>query len=309
MERVKAGQKKHTCFYCKDEFTQIIRHVEQKHAEKELVSELAKARFDKDTRRVKSVMNRIRNLGQDAFNIENATRGIGEIRVNRQAPPNSKKNYETCPQCHGCFVENSRHKCEKQHVVANETAVERMFKAFRNDEVTLEIRKDATILAFAGRLCEKYPEDRYFVMIRQRLRKLGRFLIAIKKSNDRITGLKSVFHTANYDSILAAFVELSERADSLPMDLYPIIIDVGDMLVVTAIQSEEVDLQTQITHFLQVFKFKYGATFNFSARRKLKEKKRQKKISLPLTSDIKKTSNSPPDDCKKPDQIAQYGIL
>lgn len=126
--------------------------------------------------------------------------------------------------------------------------------------------------------------------IRQKLRKLGRFLITLKAINYRITDLKSVFKAANYASVAAALKELGigKRAPSLPLAQYALLNNVGDMLMAACIESAEKNLQTDIKDFLKLLKVKYAFTSNYNTRQKMAKLKRSKKISLPSSSDIAK---------------------
>lgn len=79
------------------------------------------------------------------------------------------------------------------HPVANKMVREKLFPALREDDSIRAIKYDELVIVYANKMTEKCRNERYFEMIRQRIRLIGRFLKALKTTNETINSLSDVF--------------------------------------------------------------------------------------------------------------------
>ena len=79
------------------------------------------------------------------------------------------------------------------------------FPIVRPDEVADAIRFDNLIIKFGNMQVSKYKESHHIdKMIRQQLRRLGRFLLKVRKLDNKIKTIDQIYHPVYNDLIIDA---------------------------------------------------------------------------------------------------------
>ncbi|XP_066600010.1 uncharacterized protein [Prorops nasuta] len=308
VKHVESGSKKDFCIYCKTEQTKLARHLRRKHADVKEVKDfllIPKGRLER-----KSLISTIRKRGQFHFNT-NSDINTGELKVLRRPNKNCKKNatdFSTCPQCTGMYSKSAiRHhyrRCSKKnskqsrtvlsksrkvtgriHEIACPVLRKRVFPTMRDDDTTRTIRYDELCIIFGNKLCEKYRDPHFYDMIRQKLRQLGRFLIALREINNYVDDLFSVLFPKHYNSCISAIQSLAGlnemqtgfKTPSIATSLGTLLKQVSKKAITVFIQREDSERVKLTEDFLKLFTEDYSSSIARLAIETQYTNKRQKK--------------------------------
>lgn len=134
--------------------------------------------------------------------------------------------YKQCPNCHGFYVKSSlrKHyiKCSEDvvkgekrlfqlsrkltdrcHTIANDVKNE-IFSVLIENFVSDIVKLDELSCIYANKMSLKYRRKHHHKMIRARLRLMGRLLFEVKKEDNSITDLSSIFCPKHFDNIILA---------------------------------------------------------------------------------------------------------
>ncbi|XP_036150106.1 uncharacterized protein LOC118648017 isoform X2 [Monomorium pharaonis] len=314
--------KKNCCYYCKKLQSKIARHLETVHSnEKEVkkFSVLPKGNYER-----KKIIETLRRNGNFQFNTKKEINN-GELIVCRR--PNKEwhrtaTDFLPCGKCKGffsktslrhhfrrCTGRNSKHNKSitvlgrtivgRTHELANKILRTIVFPVLRDDDVTRVIRYDRLIILYGNKLCLKYRLQHQHDMIRSRLRLLGRYLIALKTKDKNITDFASLYDPKFYDVAIAAvnsvagFDEYKNvyKVPSVAFNLGTYIKHVGEILINECIKNHDPMKMELAENFLKLLKQDYGTSVNRTVLETQMQQKRQKKIILPSTEDIRKLDN------------------
>ncbi|VEN34414.1 unnamed protein product [Callosobruchus maculatus] len=313
--------KKNFCFYCHKMQSKISRHLETVHSKENDVMKFSA--LPKNTLERKKIIDLIRKKGNFYFNTTNGV-NHGELLVSRRPSEQLKKtasDYTTCYNCRGFFTKNSirhhRAKCvehkpnDRQIMVMGRKLIGRIhpsassilrkmvFPVLREDEAVRVIRYDALLITFANKMCLKYRHQHQYDMIRSRLRLLGRFLIALKQVNKAVTDFASIYNPSVYDSCIQAVNTVAVLDEDTQMYKTPTVAStlgtllkqVGTYFITCCIKTNEVEKQRNAENFLKLLVDDYTVSVNKAAVETLAQNKRQKKVILPSTDDIRKLND------------------
>ncbi|VEN50567.1 unnamed protein product [Callosobruchus maculatus] len=313
--------KKNFCFYCHKMQSKISRHLETVHSKENDVMKFSV--LPKNTLERKKIIDLIRKKGNFYFNTTNGV-NHGELLVSRRPSEQLKKtasDYTTCYNCRGFFTKNSirhhRAKCvehkpnDRQIMVMGRKLIGRIhpsassilrkmvFPVLREDEAVRVIRYDALLITFANKMCLKYRHQHQYDMIRSRLRLLGRFLIALKQVNKAVTDFASIYNPSVYDSCIQAVNTVAVLDEDTQMYKTPTVAStlgtllkqVGTYFITCCIKTNEVEKQRNAENFLKLLVDDYTVSVNKAAVETLAQNKRQKKVILPSTDDIRKLND------------------
>nr|CAI5860421.1 unnamed protein product [Callosobruchus analis] len=225
------------CCFCLTKQKQISRHLENKHANEKAVQVFLQLPKKSSERR--KCIEKLRREGNYMFNTVGAYND-GELIVARR--PNAKFSrtaedfklqrllfkstlrihFRKCAKGvsknHRSTMIISRRVMGRIHEKAIKKVRHELFPPLREDQVVRAIRYDELVIIYANKMVLKYKNSRYFEMIRQRVRLIGRFLLRIKSINKRITDLTSVFDPMYIDDTLKAIY--LEAGLDLEKDIY-----------------------------------------------------------------------------------------
>lgn len=316
------ANKQNFCFYCKTFQTKIHRHLERIHKNEADVQKFIN--LPKNTKERRQIIDTIRRNGNFLFNT-NTKYNNGELIVCRR--PNKKKprtaqNFQACINCKGFFSKATlRHhvrycfgrskKRERSimilgraitgriHKAANPMLAKVVFPVLRDDHIIRLIRYHELIIKHANKLCDKYKLQHQHEMIRSRLRLLGRFLYVLKAINPNVDDFASLYHPKYYDNIIQAVNKVAKfnsrknvyKTPSNATNLGTLLKQVGNTLITECIKKSD-NLKKQVTEdLLKLLKNDFSASISRTALETQSQKKRQKKVVLPTTTDISKLYN------------------
>jgi len=188
-------------------------------------------------------------------------------------------------------------KCLKE---ADERVRRILLPAMRNDDVTRNIRYDSLLLLYANSQCKKYRHSLHHLrMIRARLRLIGRLLIAIRKINNNVTSLTSIYDPKYYDTLLDAINIVAEydkekdtyKKPAIASNLGTYVKYIGELLITKCIKEHNDNVKINTKNFLKLLTVDYGASVNKTVIESQIQFRRQKNTKLPTMEDIQKLRN------------------
>lgn len=247
-------------------------------------------------------------------------------------------DYTLCPDCKGFIrITNVRHHikecCKSEcllkksgsvmpisrmmagriHKYANDTVKRDIFPYLREDEITSAIRYEELVILYANELAEKFPSQEDHAMIRQKLRMIGRFIIAAKRialleEQDELLGsttndgttyevpnfmslflpknvqlvVKTVYEVAGYDQNGRSFA-----APSTAVAIGTALKYIAEFLITVFIQREDSVNEKQTKNFIKLANKEFEI-INRIASETLAKRKRNKILSLPTCEDTDK---------------------
>ncbi|XP_076843861.1 uncharacterized protein LOC143488824 isoform X1 [Brachyhypopomus gauderio] len=215
--------KKQSCLYCNRLVSKIARHLESKHAkEKDVTHALS---FPKGSKTRKLLLKQLRNKGNYEHNIEVIQNGNGEIiPLKRPKKDRSLNDYEPCPHCLGFFASHvlwqhqrsckmkngkdapRKRRCRGATFALHETlsvGCQDVVRHMRDDDISKHLRNDSLICKFGNRLYEKVGHQKaQHNYISQKMRELGRFMLAVKELDQNIEHLHQVCSESKFNLAL-----------------------------------------------------------------------------------------------------------
>ncbi|XP_041860774.1 uncharacterized protein LOC121652200 isoform X1 [Melanotaenia boesemani] len=229
----RAWDKAHYCVYCKKAQLKIARHLERKHSEERDVA--IAFSFPVGSKKRKKLLEGLRNKGDWQHNASVLKEGNGEIVTWRQPPGKADiESYLPCQHCYAMFkrtelwrhnkscrgrAEDSqngkRARIQKSSsslipVRESSSGVQEIIHSMQQDCVTCHIRNDEMICAYGDALfAKKGREQSQHRYIAQKLRELGRFMLAAKDIDKHVASLKDICDPANFNLAIKAARHLS----------------------------------------------------------------------------------------------------
>lgn len=218
---IKEPGKKHFCLYCKGAFAQIEKHLEKRHAEETAV--VHAIHFPKGSKVRQSMLDQIRDKGDYEHNCQVVRSGEREVAVKKQGknPNASVRDFLPCQHCFAFYRKPDlwRHEqsCKVRRVDqkppdgteknGNNQSVSQLYPMsefltkgceeiigiMHQDDISKHIRSDPLICRFGNVLSAKYENDKsQFAYIAQKMRELGRFVLAVNELDSSVKYLHEV---------------------------------------------------------------------------------------------------------------------
>lgn len=213
--------KKHFCLYCKTAFAQLEKHLEKKHAEETDVAHAI--HFPKGSKVRQSMLDQIRAKGDYEHNCHVVRSGERETVAKKQVknPSVSVRDFLPCQHCFAFYRKTDlwRHEQSCKVRKADQKSPERTEKSgihktmpqlhpmsefltkgceeiihiMHQDDISKHIRNDPLICRFGNALSAKYEHDKsQFAYIAQKMRELGRFVLAVGELDSSVKYLHEV---------------------------------------------------------------------------------------------------------------------
>lgn len=294
--------------------------------------------FPKGNPERRKIIEKIRKYGNYLHNTD-ANLNTGVLITCRRTQTkfkNTVESYVCCSHCKGFFSKKTLRihfkKCNpayekgqknqlvkgKQlmgyiHCDANDVMRRKIFPSFQDDDVSKSIKYDKLLILFGNKLCNTYTLSHQYDMIRNYLRLLGRFKLAIKRINKEITDFASIFHPRYYDDVIKAVKVCANYDSELQIFQTPYnATTLGTMLKKCAriqaaeyIKQEDFDGKKAVDHFMVLFDDDYSVTINKKVIEDRTNKRREKQIVLPSKSDIQKLYNYTKNMCEEAMKILE----
>lgn len=214
--------KKHFCLYCKTAFIQLAKHLEKKHAEETDVAHAI--HFPKGSKVRQTLLDQIRSKGDYEHNSRFLKKGEREV-VTKKHVKNSNisvRDYLPCQHCFAFYRKTDlwRHECSCKAKKGDENSSEltkkdpsppsdsseplsmsvfltesckEIINVMHQDDISQHIRNDPLICKYGNALSVKYAHDKsQFAYIAQKMRELGRFVLAVHELDSRVQYLHEI---------------------------------------------------------------------------------------------------------------------
>lgn len=313
------GEKLNVCMFCYKKQTKLARHLETVHKNEDEVKKFKN--LPKGCKERTDIIGLLRKKGNFKYNTS-ACLNDGNLIVSRR--PNAKKlrkatDFLPCVKCKAFFSKNSlrvhfkactgissaRNRCvivtgkkiaARLHCTANKMVREKLFPPLRDDDIVDLIKYDELVIVYANKMCEKYRNERYCEMIRQRMRLIGRFLKALKEINKDIQNLTDVFEPKYCQDTIRVINKLAGANDdtghfqnpTVASSLGTILKYISKILINQCIIKHDDEKRKNTKNFLLLFTQEIEINVTRTVTESQVHMRRQKTVDLPLTSDIRK---------------------
>ncbi|KYN08021.1 hypothetical protein ALC62_00999 [Cyphomyrmex costatus] len=231
----------------------------------------------------KKIIETIRKKGNFIYNTDPSV-NTGQLIVCRRPSKESRKtvqHFTCCANCKGWFTKNNIRHHFKQctnilkgdrnvqilgravmgriHECASETVRKFLFPVLREDNITRSIRYDKLLITYANKLCIKYTHQQQD-MIRVRLRLLGRFLIAVKEYNPKVTEFFDIYDPSVYDDCLKVvnkianfnYITKKYSVPTIASNIGTYLKHVGSLLITECTKTSNKEKQESTENFLKI---------------------------------------------------------
>lgn len=305
--------KKHFCLYCKMAFTQLAKHLERKHAEETDVAHAI--HFPKGSKVRQTLLDQIRNKGDYEHNFQVLKSGEGEIVTKKQVknPSISVRDFLPCQHCFAFYRKtdlwrhersckarkgdqksgerakrNRVHSASSQLLPMSEFLTggcKEIIHIMHQDDISRHIRNDPLICKFGNALSVKYDHDKsQFAYIAQKMRELGRFVLAVNELDKGVKYLHEVCLPSRFELAVQGAKKLSGfDPSSSKFKTFSLVSKIGYSLKRAAEiafgesrMTEDSETESEMKKFIQLLDTKWNASFS------------RKALALSLKQEVKK---------------------
>lgn len=301
----------------------MARHLQRKHSDEK---EVAQAKcLPPTSKKRRQILEQLRRKGNYFHNIEVLQKGQGEIVTYRQPSEHAApEDYLPCNTCYAFFIKDElwRHSqlCRKTmgEPELKSKKIRRVQRAASSllpyrgqssqrcsnivsrmviDKVSLEVRHDPLICEFGDRLLEKHGSDKSKDgHVSQKMRELGRFVLAAKSLDPKLTTLQDVLVPPKFSLAVAAAKKASGftkskyryNTPSLALKLGHSLKAVCDIVIAQHVKAEDEAAAGRVRSFLGLIVAEWDLFVSRRARTNLEEDRWNKKEMIPLTEDVRK---------------------
>ncbi|XP_027146992.1 M-phase phosphoprotein 8 isoform X3 [Larimichthys crocea] len=303
--------KKHFCLYCKMSFTQLAKHLERKHADE---TEVAHAvHFPKGSKVRQNLLDQIRNKGDYEHNCQVLKSGEGEIVTKKQIknPSVSVRDFLPCQHCfafyrktdlwrheRSCKARKGDQKSSERTKRSDSAAslllpmsefltggCEEIIHIMHQDDISRHIRNDPLICKYGNALAVKYDHDKsQFAYIAQKMRELGRFVLAVNELDKSVKYLHEVCLPSRFELAVEGAKKASGfDPSSSKFKTFSLVSKIGYSLKRAAEiafgesrMTEDSDTESEVKKFIQLLDTKWNECFT------------RKALALSLKQEVKK---------------------
>ncbi|XP_023259042.1 M-phase phosphoprotein 8 isoform X1 [Seriola lalandi dorsalis] len=312
-EEKKETSKKHFCLYCKMAFTQLSKHLERKHAEETDVAHAI--HFPKGSKVRQSLLDQIRNKGDYEHNCHVLKSGEGEIVTKKQVknPSISVRDFLPCQHCFAFYRKTDlwRHERSCKARKGDQKTTERIKRGrvysaasrllpmsefltggceeiihiMHQDDISRHIRNDPLICKYGNALSVKYEHDKsQFAYIAQKMRELGRFVLAVNELDKSVRYLHEVCLPSKFELAVEGAKKVSGfDPSSSKFKTVSLVSKIGYSLKRAAEiafgesrMTEDCETESEVKKFIQLLDTKWNECFS------------RKALALSLKQDVKK---------------------
>ncbi|KAK9873508.1 hypothetical protein WA026_022920 [Henosepilachna vigintioctopunctata] len=198
--------KQHFCVYCQTLHFKLARHLENKHLLEEDVQEAL--RYNKE----------IQKKGDFLYNTRH------EHRISQRRGYDNSPALIPCPYCKGYYRKNylrnhSRSIMPCALPTANDILRSRIFPTMTENENYMSLINDDLGTKYGNYLTTKYSSSQHHdKMIKAKLRQLSRLFLEMKKLNQNIVNMISIFDSANFYYFIQAIYNMAGLKDGTVLE-------------------------------------------------------------------------------------------
>lgn len=318
-EGKRSWDKNHYCLYCGKSNKKLSRHLERAHKD---VKEVAYAfSFPIGSKKRKALLEGLRNKGDYKHNLEVIKSGKGEIITWKQPSHEiALDNYLPCQHCYAMFVrrdlwkhlancrnkkdaENDvkkKSKCRVQKtsssllpMVETSEVVQNIIHGMQKDEVSFTVRNDDLICKYGNVLINR-GKNNASGYVSQKMRELGRLVVAAKEIDKTITCLEDLCHVSKFQLVLKAVKRLSQyspsknvfKKASTAVKIGFSLKGVTDVLIGQTLENDDDIAEKNAKKFKELLEQKWKDSVSANAHKTIEENKWNKDDCIPLTKDV-----------------------
>ncbi|XP_063743201.1 M-phase phosphoprotein 8 isoform X1 [Eleginops maclovinus] len=323
----KESGKKHFCLYCKIAYTQLAKHLERRHAEETDVAHAI--HFPKGSRVRQSLLDQIRNKGDYEHNCQVLKSGEGEIVTKKQVknPSVSVRDFLPCQHCFAFYRktdlwrhertckarkgdQKSSEKSKKSRVHSAASRLlpmsefliggcEEIIHIMHQDDISRHVRNDPLICKYGNALSAKYDHDKsQFAYIAQKMRELGRFVVAVNELDGSVKYLHEVCIPSRFGLAIEGAKKLSGfdpssskfKTISLVSKIRYSLKRAAEIAFGESRMTEDSETESEVKKFIQLLDTKWSECFSRKALA-LSQKQDVKKVEVDkstVTEDLMK---------------------
>ncbi|XP_028275106.1 serine/threonine-protein kinase PAK 1 isoform X25 [Parambassis ranga] len=343
-------RRKTFCYICGKPQSKLTRHLKTHEKTSVEVAQLLALPHDSSER--KKMLIKLRNKGNYEHNAEVITSGTGLLKLRRQPKKMyNPKDYVHCMYCQALYLRRHlwRHvrKCTSKPVEAKAESgrtrvlslakmsestlcqqisqgVWKLLTAMKDDDISAAVRSDYCILQLGQSLFNRHGQDpTKYDYIRQKLREVGRLLLALRK-DCAIYTLEDAVKPKNFHVVIKAVKKVSGydeeknsyQTPSLALKLGHSLQKICDIIHCRALIAEDPQLIQSTQTFKTLCTKKWSELVSHTALTTLTEGHFNKPSTLPFTEDVQrlhrhleKTANVASEDLGKTPSPQVYGEL
>lgn len=298
----KESCKKHFCLYCKMAFTQLTKHLERKHAEEIDVTHAV--HFPKGSKVRQTLLDQIRNKGDYEHNCLVLKSGEGEIVTKKQVknPSISVRDFLPCQHCFAFYRKTDlwRHErsCKARkgdqkafdrtnrgrvHSAASRLlpmsefltgGCEEIIHIMHQDDISRHVRNDPLICKFGNALSAKYYHDKsQFAYIAQKMRELGRFVLAVNELDNSVKYLHEICLPSKFELAVEGGKKVSGfdptsskfKTASLVSKIGYSLKRAAEIAFGESRMTEDSETESEVKKFIQLLDTKWSQSFSRKA--------------------------------------------
>ncbi|KAF5276617.1 hypothetical protein FQR65_LT16264 [Abscondita terminalis] len=311
-------KRRYFCIYCKQLYAKFPQHLQISHRDEPAVKMFMQ--LPPRNRERKRIIETIRRRGDFQHNVS-AEYNSGELLVARRSHSDflrSGKDYLPCPYCSAFFRKDtlrlhtknctpktsnsvrtvrvlSRTLLAEIHPRASDMLKMKIFPILRDNDCVQIIRYDVLAILFGNHLCSKYSSQHHHDMIRNKLRSIGRLLIAVKRYDAAVKDFANLLTPTKFDVCVRAIKDVGGlnsncstfKAPTTVLTLSTICKQAAEVWKAECIKNNDVLGKRCTEDFLTLFKVTFPAELANTAIENRVQQQRQKVVKLPLKDDIK----------------------
>lgn len=271
-------------------------------------------------------LNLLRNTGNLNWNMDSSL-NKGELITSRRPNPyncTDPTGFTICPYCFGSYRktglrqhvnrycprkpkvdENTRGErvitalatsIQARHHQNASIALKNVYKSLRDDDLSRSIKFDWLITAYGNKLSAKHTQRKSKLMIKGRLRILGRVLRELKRINPEITDLATAYKPVFFDSLVEAIQAVGRLNDDQNEYCAPatasicvtVVKEVGRVLINQYIKQTDPENQRITENFMTLMDSDIHDLINKTVNENRGETNRHKQINMPTMGDVHK---------------------
>ncbi|KAL1272198.1 hypothetical protein QQF64_028060 [Cirrhinus molitorella] len=321
-DKKRVWDKRHYCLYCGKSQLKISRHLERKHME---VKDVAYAfSFPLGSKERKILLEQLRNKGDFKHNTKVLDKGRGQIVTWKQPSDKASiKDYLPCPYCFGMFKKHDlwRHqsscKTKKSCVTdeqkktgrvrvqsraasllpisASSGGCQSIINNMRQDDVSFHIRSDSLICKYGESLYAKHGRIKSrHQYISQRMRELGRFMLAAKDMDKTVNYLEDLCVPSKFQLVVKVAKHLTQFSPNKNEYGKPsTAVKIGfclkgavEVLIGQTLMNEDDLGERKAKKFFELLEKNWRNSVSVTAHQTIQEKKWNKQDDIPLTKNV-----------------------
>ncbi|KAK4886630.1 hypothetical protein RN001_002901 [Aquatica leii] len=312
-----SNSRKYFCIYCNKLYAKFPQHLQTSHRNEPAVNMYML--LPKKSVERRKIIETIRRRGDFVHNTF-ADFNSGELFVARRSKSQferDSKHYLPCPHCAAFFnkdtlrlhakhcipakvtgqrnlLSKSRSLVCKIHPRASEFLKTKIFSILRDDDCVNIIRYDLLVILYGNYMCNKYSFQHHHDMIRNKLRSIGRLLIAAKQLDFTIIDFASMLTPEKFDITIVSIKQVGGinaanthyKAPTTVLTLSTVCKQACNIWKTECIKCSNSIGKQKVEDFLVLFNVTFPAELGRTAIENRIEQQRHKVVQLPTKDDI-----------------------